>query len=130
MPCPYFLPAERTSIEGLPHPERLSLGSGYSGKCTAADLTPSPEMLHDCNLGYANCPHLPAERAADAIRLLARRDPRGLLTVHYVCEAGHTPVAHGVLIFDASVFRWREPHADARIQRMAECCVEALSKQQ
>ena len=124
------MPAQRTSIAALPHPERLPLGAAYSGHCTAANFVPSAAMLHDCNLGYANCAHLPADRASDAVRFSIRRDPRGLLAIHYLCEAAHAPVAHGVLIFDPASSAWRERHDDARLQRMAECCVESHTKEQ
>ena len=130
MACPYFMPAQRTSIEALPHPERLPLGAAYSGHCTAAHVTPTPEMLHDCNLGYAECAHLPVERIADAVRFSIRRDPEGLLAIHYLCEAAHAPVSSGVLVFDPTCSQWRECHDDARLQRMAECCVESFRKEQ
>ncbi len=128
MPCPYFMPAERTSLTALPHPERLPLGGAYSGHCTAADIVPTAEMLHDCNLGYAHCAHLPAERPADAVRFSVRCDPQGRLAIHYLCEAAHAPVSHGVLVFDPASSQWRERHSDNRLQRMAECCVESFRK--
>jgi hypothetical protein len=87
-------------------------------------------MLHDCNLGYANCAHLPADRPADAVRLSIRRDPQGLLTIHYSCEAAHAPVSHGLLVFDPVSSQWHERHVDSRLQRMAECCVESFRKEQ
>ena len=130
MACPYFMPAERTSVDALPHPERLPLGGAYAGHCTAADLAPTTEMLHDCNLGYAECAHLPADRAGDALRFSIRRDRQGLLAIHYLCEAAHAPVSNGVLVFDPASAQWRERHDDVCLQRMAECCVESFGKQQ
>lgn len=130
MACPYFLPSERVSVTGLPHPERLPLGDAFHGHCTAADVAPTLEQLHGCNLGYADCSHLPNDRAFDAIRFSLRPDADGVLTVRYVCEAAHAPVSHGVLIFDTASAQWIQRHDDSRLQRMAECCVESFRKQQ
>ncbi len=130
MPCPYFLPEQPTIVEGLPHPERLSLGAAYCGHCTAANINPTPDQLQHCNLGYADCAHLPSDRTADAVRFSVRRDAQGVLAIQYLCEAAHAPVAHGVLVFDPASSQWRERHPDARLQRMAECCVESFRKQQ
>jgi hypothetical protein len=129
MPCPYFMPEHPTSIAALPHPERLPLGDAFAGRCTAVDVVPSEAMLHDCNLGYADCAHLPAERVSDAVRFAIRRDPKGLLHIHYVCEAAHAPVSTGVLSFDMAASQWHAVHEDTRIQRMAQCCVESHSKE-
>lgn len=130
MACPFFLPTARVTVTGLTHPERLPLRDSYAGQCTAANITPSDEMLHDCNLGYAACSHLPMKRISDAVRFSIRREPSGKVAVQYVCEAAHAPVAHGVLVYDAVATQWRERHSDPRIQRMAECCVESLQKEQ
>jgi hypothetical protein len=126
MSCPFFLPSERTSIADLPHPERLPLGDCYAGHCTAANVVPTEAMLHDCNLGYAKCVHLPADRASDAVRFSIRRDAHGSIAIQFVCEAAHAPVAQGTLVFDPGTGRWREQHEDARIQRMAECRVASM----
>ena len=130
MACPFFLPTLRATVAGLTHPQRLPLRDAYAGQCTAANVSPTDDMLHDCNLGYASCGHLPADRASDAVRFSMRRDPRGLVAIDYVCEAAHVPVAHGVLTYDMATGEWGERHSDPCIQRMAECCVESLRKQQ
>lgn len=127
MACPYFMPTERTSIPALPHPERLPLGDTYCGRCTAAGVTPTPEMLHDCNLGYAMCEHLPRRpRFADAVRFSVRRENQEQIAVTYVFEERYQPVEQGVLILDTATNCWLQRHPDARIQRMAECCVESF----
>lgn len=82
-------------------------------------------MLHDCNLGYADCAHLPANRSSDAVRFSIRRDQNALITICYVFEAAHAPVSRGELIYDARAGTWREQHPDARVQRMAQCCMES-----
>lgn len=129
MPCPFFLPTERTSLSSLPHPERLPLGNAYAGRCTAANVTPDERMLHDCNLGYAACVHLPPDRKSDAVRFFVQRDQNGLLAICYVFEAGYAPAGHGILKYDASTGTWNVRHADACVQRMAECCVQSFCKE-
>lgn len=130
MACPFFLPTTQATVPGLIHPERLPLRHAYAGHCTAANVTPSDDMLHGCNLGYAPCSHLPADRASDAVQFSVRSDAVGLVTIQYVCEAAHAPVTNGVLVYDAVTTQWRERHSDKCIQRMAECCVESLRKEQ
>ena len=128
MPCPYFRPTDVVSLASLPHPQRLPIGNAYAGHCTAANVTPNDAMLHDCNLGYATCEHLPADRDSDAVRFSVRRDPNGLIAISYVFERSHAPVSHGILIYDPGLVAWRKVHADQRVQRMAECCVQSFSK--
>lgn len=86
---------------------------------------PSDEELKDfCNLGYASaCPHIPLERAADAVHFTASNGSP--LQVKFVMVKQHAPAAFGVLEFEASTRSWVTPHADPGLQRMAECFVEA-----
>src|ERR1035437_2030685 len=68
--CPFFMPEQRFESD-WPFPQRLPLGAGWAGTCTAAGhegARPSDEELKSgCNLGYANaCSRLPAARHADA----------------------------------------------------------------
>jgi hypothetical protein len=129
MACPYFLPQKRIENPPWPHPARLPLGDAWSGCCTAPGhdgVRPTDEELKDgCNLGYArHCARLPVSRAADAVRFSVARDRDHKLSVQFVCEIGYAPAAHGMLQFDAAAGRWSSEHADARIQKMAECYVE------
>ena len=48
-----------------------------------------------------------------------------MLSVQFVCEIAHAPGEHGMLEFDAAAGRWSSSHADARIQKMAECYVDS-----
>jgi hypothetical protein len=48
------------------------------------------------------------------------------IQIRYVCERGHRPVEHGTLEFDVFEALWAEPHADSRVQRMAECFLESF----
>jgi hypothetical protein len=133
--CPFFMPIEK--LDGSwPHAERLPLGCGWSGHCTAPrheHEAPSPEELREfCNLGYAEgCGRLPRERAWDSVRFAARNAGGGKnetsmrIQIHYVCEREHRPSDHGMLQYDAAAARWVEPHPDLRVQRMAECFLES-----
>lgn len=128
MACPYFLPVERMTEDLWPHRRRLPLGDGWGGRCTAAsDAILSLDELRDCcNLGYATkCSHLPAERAADAVRFSVAWDRDGMIQLLFVLERAHEPGAHGTLRYALASDSWLEPHTDARIQRMAECYLES-----
>jgi hypothetical protein len=128
MACPYFFPIERMTEELWPHRRRLPLGDGWRGGCTAApNAALSIDDLRDrCNLGYASsCPRLPAEREADAVRFSVACDRDGLIQVCFVLERAHEPLAHGRLLYALASESWIEPHADARVQRMAECYLES-----
>jgi hypothetical protein len=117
------------------HAGRLPLGCGWNGLCTAPGHegeTPSQEDLREfCNLGYAEgCGRLPREREWDSVRFAARtmsgeNGHCGRVQVRYICERGHRPAEHGVLEFDVAGARWERPHRDLRVQRMAECFLEA-----
>jgi hypothetical protein len=130
--CPFFLPMEKLAEGAWLHAERLPLGCGWSGHCTAPgheDKAPTHEELKEfCNLGYAEgCRWLPSERVWDSIRFGARsrsdgkNGSGGRIGVRYVCERGHRPVEHGELEFDVGELRWETRHPDSRLQRMAEC---------
>jgi len=143
--CPFFMPTSKLETGSWPHPARLPLGCGWSGHCTAPGHegeTPSKDIVESsCNLGYASgCSWAPAERAWDAVRFaiaapaadgggtvrsgeLARE-----LSLIYVCERDHRPVAHGQLQFDLSNDVWLIRHGDTRIQKMAECFLKSYLK--
>ncbi len=121
------MPSERTS-GAWPHPARLPLGAGWTGECGANAVTrvPSDDELRDhCNLGYAKCEHLPAEREADAVRFSIASAVDGKIVVRYACEREHRPANCGTLEFDRHRMSWTSTHRDARVQRMAECYLRA-----
>jgi hypothetical protein len=135
--CPFFLPVEKLADGAWLHAERLPLGGGWSGQCTAPghqDEIPSRDELQEfCNLGYAQgCRRLPRERMWDSVRFAARtvgsdrNGAGGCIQVRYVCEREHLPAEHGMLEFDAIEARWVEAHGDRRVQRMAECFLESF----
>ena len=136
MACPFFMPMVQLENGIWLHAQRLPLGCGWSGQCTAPGHegeSPSQEELQEfCNLGYANaCARLPRDRAWDSVRFGVRtvfveEQTQGeRVQLRYVCERDHRPIAHGFLEFDVASDAWRMRHADARVQRMAECYLAA-----
>jgi hypothetical protein len=154
MACPFFMPTERVEDGAWLHPGRLPLGAGWRGHCTApghAGEIPAQSVLEQsCNLGYGQCGQLPQDQTLypwDAIRFsaitkvkhafatnlpqpISPRAPRRIVEVHYVCERGHRPADHGRLEFDPASSTWSLPHADSRVQRMAECFLESYLQKQ
>jgi hypothetical protein len=147
--CPYFMPLEKFENGSWPHPARLPLGAGWRGHCTAPGyeekLPPQDILEAFCNLGYASgCAWAPAERAWDAVRFAvtapsAKAKPkdneepaadgsRSVIRLHYVCERDHRPVTDGQLEFDVAQAVWLRRHDDPRVQKMAECFLEAQLK--
>ncbi len=129
MACPFFMPERRFDAD-WPFPQRLPLGAGWAGTCTAPGhegARPSDEELKSgCNLGYAkSCSRLPAERHADAVRFALGEERDGILRVLFVCEHGYLPASHGELLYGIANASWLQPHADPRVQRMAECYLQA-----
>lgn len=115
---------------GWLHPSRLPLGAGWEGHCSAPGhqgTRPSDHELHEfCNLGYAaKCSRLPPERECDAVRFSVARDQGSRLQLWFVCETGHRPATHGTLEYDVERSLWISSHADSRIQKMAECYLQA-----
>jgi hypothetical protein len=136
------MPLAKLENGAWPHPARLPLGGGWSGHCTAPGHdgeTPSQPVLESCcNLGYASgCSWAPRDRAWDAVRfgVMAPRgnekpesavDPQALqLRLSFVCERNHRPAANGELEFDLAQSAWSRRHDDPRLQKMAECFLEA-----
>ena len=129
MACPFFMPEERLSAE-WPFPQRLPLGAGWAGTCTAPGhegIRPSEEeMKSGCNLGYARtCGRLPAERHADAVRFALGEERDRILRIVFASEREYLPASHGELLYDTPSRTWLQAHDDPRLQRMAECYVEA-----
>lgn len=108
MSCPYFIPDAIHPGLLWPHRRRLPLGEAFTGRCAAhADQACDDSALAACNVGYADCPHLPEDRTADAIRFLVRADSAELVQVQYACERRHLPVSSGVLQYDRLAAAWR-----------------------
>ena len=127
--CPYFMPEERFA-SSWPFPQRLPLGAGWSGRCTAPGhdgaRPTAEELTSGCNLGYAKtCGRLPADRHADAVRFALGEERDGLLHVLFVCELAYLPASHGELLYDKARRVWVKQHESQCVQRMAECYVGA-----
>jgi hypothetical protein len=129
------MPVARLEGGAFLHVGRLPLGCGWSGTCAApgheGEVPSQDELQHLCNLGYSHgCGRLPKERDWDAVRFSARPlsgesdGNGGRIQVRYVCERGHLPAEHGMLVFDVVESRWTQRHCDVRVQRMAECFLE------
>ncbi len=130
MTCPFFMPTRRLEGGAWPHPARLPLGYGWEGHCTAPGnqgAKPELQRLQDeCSLGYASsCPHLPAQRAWDAVRFAISSENESRVLLAYVCERNHLPIEHGNLEFKVREGSWARSHEDTRVQKMAECFVES-----
>ena len=128
------MPTEPADPQLWPHSSRLPLGGGWKGHCTApgheGELPSDAELRDACNLGYARCERLPQARPCDAVRFALARNGESRLAVQYVCEIGHAPGEHGVLQFDRVSASWVQSHPDARIQKMAECYLDACLRSQ
>jgi hypothetical protein len=134
MACPFFMPTEKLAGGSWPHPSRLPLGSGWTGHCTAvghesACLT--DVELESCNLGYAaKCHRLPQDRPWDSVRfglIAPNQSPGRTISLRYVCERDHRPVEHGSLEFDSVALNCQHPHANAQLQKMAECFLQSCT---
>src|SRR6267154_2813636 len=101
MACPFFMPIEKFDNGVWPHPGRLPLGGGWSGRCRApgheGEIPSRAEMEEFCNLGYAStCGRLPRNRAWDAVRFGVIRSVQPfIMQLRYVCERDHQPVDQG-----------------------------------
>jgi hypothetical protein len=127
--CPFFMPTERADDIAFPHPSRLPLGSSWRGTCLVPGHQQVPLSsieLESCNLGYAkSCPRLPIERACDAVRFAVVNDSSDSISLQFVLETAYLPTAHGMLVHNQHSGTWISPHADHRIQRMAECFLQS-----
>ncbi len=129
MACPYFMPTRKSEAALWPHPARLPLGAGGEGVCCApgheADGLSLDDWKDSCNLGYARCGRLPQERAADAVRFAVSRDAGSRIDLSFAFESAHRPAGQGTLRYDVARGCWSARHADPRLQKMAECYLEA-----
>ena len=123
------MPTTKSDAAWFLHPSRLPLGAGWNGQCSAPgheNCEPEGDELKNCNLGYAlKCPRLPPDRAADAILFSIARDAGSHLSLCFIYERDHRPVAHGTLEYDVLHATWTTPHVDSRMQKMAECYLQS-----
>jgi hypothetical protein len=74
---------------------------------------------------------MPVVRPWDAVRFAVRASRAGapatrVMSLQYICERRHRPAEQGTLEFDAVSLVWLRRHADARVQKMAECFLESM----
>ena len=128
--CPFFMPQHRCENSSWPHPSRLPLGDGWIGYCTApgheGEIPELSVLQEGCNLGYASgCSRRPSDRQWDSVRFQVTRSGDRRLLLAFACERDHRPESYGTLEYDLLSLGWIIPHEDARIQKMAQCYVEA-----
>ncbi|HLJ91326.1 MAG TPA: hypothetical protein VKZ53_31295 [Candidatus Angelobacter sp.] len=140
--CPYFYPTGKSELALWSFPQRLPLGAGYHGHCTAskngsaeAHLPSEMELKDFCNLGHAGgCGRMPSDRHCDAVRFsrarAAKNESGDRIVLHYVCDLNHAPVEYGQLEYDLRAGSWKVSHPDSRIQRQAECYLAACLENQ
>ena len=132
--CPFFVPLAIVNDGSWPHPSRLPLGAGWTGNCRASgqELAASDVHLREfCNLGYATaCPHLPPRPDWDAVRFCIANANGGQITLRYVCELSHAPIAHGTITFDLTNEVWLDMPADARVLTLAGAYLRSYRSRQ
>ena len=128
MACPFFMPEQRLAGD-WPFPQRLPLGAGWSGTCTASHPEARPsddELKTGCNMGYAGkCSRLPRERDADAVRFAKGDEHDGLVHIRFAYERDYLPAGSGELIYETATHQWQTADANPCLLRMAECYVES-----
>ena len=126
MACPYFFPVEMRGGSAT-----LPLGEVWTGWCRAVEGEPwRPEdaaLRQCCNLGYArrSCARFPAGNAADAVRFAISSHVGDRLSIYYVVERDHHPVAHGALECSTATGEWSEAPAEETLRRQAQAYVES-----
>jgi hypothetical protein len=128
MACPFFVPRERADDILWLHPSRLPLGAGWRGVCSAPGhdgARPSDEEVKEhCNLGYARCSRLPAERESDSVRFSARAD-NGSVVVTYSCERDHRPVRAGNFVYQIAAADWSAA-PEPSLAPLAKCYLQSF----
>ena len=128
--CPFFMPRQKFEEGAWLHPSRLPLGAGWKGLCFApgheGEEPSTSELCGGCNLGYAvSCSRMPEQRTCDAVRFSIARDLASEISVCFTTEHAHLPVSHGLLTYDMAAGIWTCVHPDERIQKMAQCYLDA-----
>ena len=59
------------------------------------------------------------------MRFVLGEEANGVLHVRFACELDYLPASHGELLYEKVSGSWLLMHDDVRIQRMAECYVQA-----
>ena len=132
MACPFFAPSRRLENTVWLIPPRYPLGDLFSGTChaSASDLTEGHHDDHQeesCNFGYAlgRCDRFPGGDAADAVRFSVTEDLPTRLSVVYVIEKDHAPVAHGTLEYSIADARFVGPVLSHVLVQQAHAFLES-----
>jgi hypothetical protein len=131
MACPHFYPAARRSQTDPSRSAMLPLGDAWEGVCRAVPEAPwDPDettLLSLCNLGYARgaCARFPADDGPDAARFSVVRDDGVYLSLYYVLERDHHPLAHGPLEFSPADSSFVGPQPNGAVGRLARNYVES-----
>jgi hypothetical protein len=118
-------------ITGWVRPPRFPLGDPFGGACHArpADVIEPPEARQRelCNCGYARgrCDRFPGDSAADAVRFSVTDDKPNRLSVVYVVEKDHAPVAFGTLEYLIADARLDGPHMSDVLVQQARAFLES-----
>jgi hypothetical protein len=127
--CPFFIPLERADDIAFPHPGRLPLGTSWRGSCSVPGhehTNLSAVELESCNLGYARlCSRIPQQRLCDAVRFGVVEDSVQAIKILFALETEHRPAGNGILQYDLHSGLWTTSHPDDRIQKKAECFLQA-----
>ena len=130
MACPYFIPTTPHPGELWPHRHNLPLGDGFAGHCGArasGEECDVETLRSQCNLGYAQCVHLPIDRELDAVRFYVQSGQQtsegpAILRVQFCGERAHHPSMAGELRFNQASDAWMD-QPDSRLAALADAAV-------
>lgn len=129
MACPYFIPTVPHPSDLWPHRYSLPLGDGFTGHCSAQGSGECDDetLRLQCNLGYADCVHLPSDRELDAVRFYVQSERQAsdgstVLRVQFCGERAHLPSMVGELRFNQAISAWIDP-PDPRLAALADAAV-------
>ena len=104
----------------------MPLGASWSGVCSLAvpEEIPERDLREMCNLGYARgrCARFPLADQADAHRFSVGSRDGGEVSVIYVIEKAHAPIAHGMLRLSEGACVEEAPNPQIESQARAFAC--------
>ena len=132
MACPFFAPSRRLENTGWVLPPRYPLGDLFSGTChaSASNLTEGHHNDHQeecCNFGYARgrCDRFPGDGAPDAVRFSVTHDAGQSVSLTYVVEKDHSPLAFGALEYAVEDARLDGPVISDVLAQQARAFLES-----
>jgi hypothetical protein len=106
----------------------MPLGDAWSGVCRAqpeGEWLPDPQTLQQlCNFGYSRekCARVPAD-SPDAVRFGVSHDRDGIVSIYWVVEKDHLPVAHGPLEYARADAGFPAAHPDTCVAQQAQAYI-------